>query len=94
MGLRCLLLILGRVLRKLNPYNRVPISPLECGFRAGLDFRQPVSLRFFIFAVIFVIFDIELVIVIPLISSSLDIIVISWFFITLVNLLSIGLIVE
>ena len=88
------MLALGCTVRKLNTYNRDPISPLECGFNAGLDFRQPVSLRFFVFAVIFVIFDIELIIVVPLVSSSLDIIQVSWYFVILVNLLSVGLMVE
>ena len=65
------LLGLGAIVRKLNKLGRDPVSPLECGFSGRSDARQPVSLRFFIFAVIFVIFDIELIIVVPLLASPL-----------------------
>lgn len=56
----------GLRLRKLNRETREFLSPLECGFSTGLDRRQPISLRFFIYAVVFVVFDVELVLVIPL----------------------------
>lgn len=56
----------GVALRKIRSRSRDFLAPLECGFRAGQDSREPVSLRFFIYAVIFVIFDVELVLVVPL----------------------------
>lgn len=64
-------LALGVMLSKLNPARRETISPLECGFTTAVDARQPVSLRFFIFAVVFVVFDIELILVVPILSNSL-----------------------
>ena len=70
-GLGALFLVLGRLFRKINLYSREIISPLECGFNASTDSRQPVSFRFFVFAVIFVVFDIELILVVPLIAGSL-----------------------
>lgn len=65
-------ILLGFVLRKINFSRREMISPLECGFTTAVDARQPVSLRFFIFAVVFVVFDIELILVVPLLSHPLS----------------------
>jgi len=93
-ALRVLVLGAGTVLRKLNPINRETISPLECGFERSSTFRLPFSLRFYVFAVIFVIFDVELVIVFPALleaPSSMSFFFIYW---AVVNLLSLGLFVE
>jgi len=49
--------------------RREALTPLECGFNRVQDSRAPVSLRFFIFAVIFVVFDVELVLVLPVLLS-------------------------
>lgn len=89
-----LLLVRGLLVSKTNTLFRDPLSPLECGFTSSQDSRQPVSLRFFIFAVIFVIFDVELVMVIPIVVSPLERGCSSWFFILLVNLLRAGLFIE
>ena len=87
-------LVLGFVLRKINLSDREIISPLECGFSPSVDRRQPVSLRFFIFAVIFVVFDIELILVLPLLSTSSASPSVIWVFVVLVLLLRVGLVIE
>jgi len=87
-------LALGLILSKLNYANRETLSPLECGFTTVRDSRQPVSLRFFVFAVVFVIFDIELILVVPVITNPLETLGSLWFFFFFVNLLSVGLIFE
>jgi len=66
---RMVFLLLGVTLRKIKTLSRNSVSPLECGFSTGQDSRPPISLRFFIYAVIFVVFDIELVLVVPLIYT-------------------------
>lgn len=63
-------LILGFIFSKYEPLRRESLSPLECGFNRYNEHRAPLSLRFFIFAVVFVIFDVELVLVLPILYSS------------------------
>lgn len=68
--LSIIFLTLGLLFSKYEPLSRESISPLECGFNRYNEHRAPLSLRFFIFAVVFVIFDVELVLVLPVLYSS------------------------
>ena len=60
-GLVCVGLALGI---KVN-YNREKLSTYECGFEPLRSSRQAFCLRFFILAIIFVVFDVAIALLIP-----------------------------
>merc|ERR1712079_490478 len=63
--LRLLLLMLGNLFSKANLFNSEKISPFECGFNPKFNARLPFTIRFFLIAIIFLIFDVELVLMFP-----------------------------
>lgn len=77
-----ILLLLANILYIRRVNDREKSSPFECGFDPLKSARIPFSTRFFLLAVIFIVFDIEIVLLIPipiLLYSQNHIIVITAF---------------
>nr|AJD80531.1 NADH dehydrogenase subunit 3 [Cherax sp. YPL-2015] len=75
-----LIMILSSILSKKTIIDREKMSPFECGFDPKTSARLPFSLRFFLIAVIFLIFDVEITLILPLAHISPFTNIFSWMF--------------
>nr|AND96243.1 NADH deshydrogenase subunit 3 [Scaptodera rhadamistus] len=64
-----ILIFLSLIISKKSFTDREKSSPFECGFDPKNSSRMPFSLYFFLIAIIFLIFDVEITLLIPMIIA-------------------------
>nr|AOY39350.1 NADH dehydrogenase subunit 3 [Nosodendron sp. BMNH 840466] len=62
-----LMMMLNNLISKKSLMDREKSSPFECGFDPKSSSRLPFSLHFYLIAMIFLIFDVEITLLLPMI---------------------------
>nr|QOX09144.1 NADH dehydrogenase subunit 3 [Eumeta variegata] len=64
-----LMMVISTLISKKSYMDREKSSPFECGFNPQSFNRMPFSLHFFLITLIFLIFDVEMALILPMINT-------------------------
>nr|YP_010736890.1 NADH dehydrogenase subunit 3 [Pedionis sagittata]WEP24764.1 NADH dehydrogenase subunit 3 [Pedionis sagittata] len=78
-----ILISLINTITKKSMINKEKLSAFECGFNPMSNKRMSFSIHFFLIATIFLIFDVEIIIIMPMIMTMKSSFMISWITTTL-----------
>nr|YP_010868910.1 NADH dehydrogenase subunit 3 [Hilara brevispina]WGU46326.1 NADH dehydrogenase subunit 3 [Hilara brevispina] len=79
-----IVMMLASILSKKTFIDREKSSPFECGFDPKSSSRLPFSLRFFLITIIFLIFDVEIALILPMILIFMYSNLIMWTFTSMI----------
>nr|ALO76906.1 NADH deshydrogenase subunit 3 [Trixagus sp. TRI01] len=90
-----IIMLMANLISKKKINDREKMSPFECGFDPKSSARIPFSMHFFLIAILFLIFDVEITIIMPFIKINiLNISLISTTIISILSIMLIGLLHE
>lgn len=86
--------LLGRVLAPHNPDDQ-KLSPYECGFEAFEDARMKFDVRYYLVAILFILFDLEVAFVVPWAVAMREVGMLGfWSMMIFLGILTVGLVFE
>ncbi len=86
--------VLGRILGPHNP-DAQKLSPYECGFEAFEDARMKFDVRYYLVAILFILFDLEVAFLVPWAVAMREVGMLGfWSMMIFLGILTIGLVFE
>nr|YP_009467157.1 NADH dehydrogenase subunit 3 [Phatnoma laciniatum]ARB50162.1 NADH dehydrogenase subunit 3 [Phatnoma laciniatum] len=72
------LLTVNMMISKKSNHEREKMTPFECGFNPNKSARKPFSIQFFLLGILFLVFDVEVTLILPLIITIKNSTLVIW----------------